>query len=146
MAKNKGQTHDAFVEYDEVKGPSNKNFGYTVGIIFCLIATIKSVFFNFSILAMIFYGLGGGLIAGALLFPNALTPLNKAWMGLAKILFHIVNPIIMFLLFLVAFIPAGIIMKILRYDPMKRKFDKSANTYWVEKEKTDIENPMKYQF
>lgn len=146
MAKGKGQTHEAYIEYDEVKGPSNKNFGFTVGGIFGAIALIKITFFSFSVLAGIFFAIAAVLITGAAVKPDLLTPLNKAWMGLAKILFHIVNPVIMFLLFCVAFIPAGMIMKVIGYDPMKRKFDKDAKTYWVEKETTDIENPMKYQF
>ncbi len=146
MAKGKGQTHEAYIEYDEVKGPSNKNFGFTVGGIFGAIGLIKVTFFSFSVLAGIFFTIAAVLITGAALKPDLLTPLNKAWMGLAKILFHIVNPVIMFLLFCVAFIPAGLIMKVIGYDPMKRKFDKDAKTYWVEKETTDIENPMKYQF
>lgn len=146
MAKGKGQTHEAYIEYDEVKGPSNKNFGFTVGGIFGAIGLIKVTFFSFSVLAGIFFVIAAVLISGAAIKPELLTPLNKAWMGLAKILFHIVNPVIMFLLFCVAFIPAGMIMKLIGYDPMKRKFDKDAKTYWVDKEKTDIENPMKYQF
>lgn len=142
----KGNFHESYIEYDEVKGPSNKNFGYTVGGIFAAIGLIKAVFFSLSWLAWTFLIIGGVLVAGAAIKPNALTPLNKAWMGLAKILFHIVNPIIMFLLFCIAFVTAGTIMKIIGYDPMKRKFDKDAKTYWVTKEKTEIEKPMKYQF
>lgn len=146
MAKGKGQTHEAYIEYDEVKGPSNKNFGYTVGGIFGAIGLLKTALVGFTILGAIFLTLGVGLLLGAFFQPDALTPLNKAWMKLAKIMFHVVNPVIMFLLFCVAFIPAGFIMKLVGYDPMKRKFDKDAKTYWVTKEKTEIENPMKYQF
>ena len=58
MAKGKGQTHEAYIEYDEVKGPSNKNFGFTVGGIFGAIGLIKVTFFSFSVLAGIFFVIG----------------------------------------------------------------------------------------
>ena len=68
-------------------------------------------------------------------------------MKLAEIMFVVVNPVVMFLLYAVCFIPAGIIMKIVRYDPMKKKFDKNAKTYWVERNyDTALPDPMKYQF
>ncbi len=139
--------HESFAEHDEVKGPSNKNFGYTVGGIFGAIGLIKTLIVgHISILAMIFFGLCAVLAGGAALKPDLLTPLNKAWMKLAVILFHIVNPVIMFLMYVICFVPAGLIMKIVGYDPMRRKFDKEAKTYWIEKNETDIENPMRYQF
>lgn len=146
MAK-KHNFHESFVEYDKVEGPSNRNFGYTVGGILIAIGILKTVIAHFSWIAITFLTIGGLLTLGALIKPDALTPLNKAWMKLAELMFVVVNPVIMFLLYAVCFIPAGLIMKIVGYDPMKKKFDKNAKTYWVEK-KADgsLPNPMKYQF
>ncbi len=146
MAK-KQNFHESFKEHDEIKGPSNKNFGFTVGGIFGAIGLIKWLIVgHISIISMIFFGLCAVLVGGAAVKPAWLTPLNKAWMKLAMILFHIVNPVIMFLMYAICFIPGGIIMKIVRYDPMHRKFDKDAKSYWVEKKETDLPDPMKYQF
>lgn len=142
----KSNFHESYAEHEQVKGPSNRNFGFTVGGIFAAIGAVKAVFFSVSWLSLVFLALGGGLIAAAALVPHRLTRLNAAWMGLAKLLFHIVNPVIMFLLFCVAFVPAAAIMKLVQYDPMKRRFDSAAKTYWVTKEKTGIDKPMRYQF
>lgn len=146
MAK-KRNFHESFVEYDKVEGPSNRNFGFTVGGIFIAIAILKTIIVHFSWIAITFLVLGGILVTGALVKPDALTPLNKAWMKLAEIMFVIVNPVIMFLMYAVCFIPAGFIMKIVGYDPMKKKFDKDAKTYWVERKHDEtLPDPMKYQF
>lgn len=146
MAK-KQNFHENFTEYDEVKGPSNRNFGFTVGGIFGAIGLIKTVIVGYiSIIAMIFFGLFVILAGGAAVKPELLTPLNKGWMKLAMILFHIVNPVIMFLMYAVCFVPGGLIMKMVGYDPMRRKFDKDAKTYWIEKKDPDLPDPMKYQF
>lgn len=146
MAK-KRNFHESFVEFDKVEGPSNRNFGFTVGGILIAIAAIKTYIVHFSWIAITLLTIGGLLVLGAAIAPKALTPLNKAWMKLAEILFVIVNPVIMFLLYAVCFIPAGIIMKIVRYDPMKKKFDKNATTYWVKRnDENALPDPMKYQF
>lgn len=138
--------HESFSEHHIVDGPSNKNFGFTVGGIFAAIGAIKGFFFSFSWFAIALLSIGGVLIALTLIVPHLLTPLNKAWMKLGLLLFFIVNPIIMGLLFLVCFIPAGLIMKLIGRDAMKRKFDKKAETYWIKKEDPELEDPMKYQF
>jgi predicted membrane protein len=146
MAK-KRNFHESFVEHDKVEGPSNRNFGYTVGGIFLAIAILKTILVHFSWISITFLILGGILVTGAALKPDALTPLNKAWMKLAEIMFVVVNPVIMFLMYVVCFIPAGLIMKIVGYDPMKKKFDKDAKTYWIErKDEETMPDPMKYQF
>lgn len=146
MAK-KHNFHESFVEHDIVEGPTNHNFGFTVGGILIAIAAIKTFIVHFSWIAITLFTIGGILVLGAAIKPDALTPLNKAWMKLAEILFVVVNPVIMFLLYAVCFIPAGLIMKIVGYDPMKKKFDKNTTTYWVKRnDENALPDPMKYQF
>lgn len=146
MAK-KRNFHESFVEFDKVEGPTNRNFGFTVGGILIAIAALKTFLVHFSWIAITLLTLGGILVLGAAIKPDVLTPLNKAWMKLAEILFVVVNPVIMLLMYTVCFIPAGLIMKIVGYDPMKKKFDKNAATYWVEKkDENSLPDPMKYQF
>lgn len=144
-AKVKANFHENFVEFDAPEGPTNRNFGLTVGGILLAIGLIKG-FIHFSFLVPVFLVIGAGLVTAAALKPESLTRANSAWMKLAEILFHIVNPVIMFLIFVVCFIPVGAVMKLIKFDPMRRTFDKNAKTYWVEKEKTDLPEPMKYQF
>lgn len=146
MAK-KQNFHENFTEHDEIKGPSNKNFGFTVGGVFGALALIKTIIIgHVSVIAMFFIAICVWLVGGAAVKPDSLAPLNKGWMKLAMILFHIVNPVVMFLMYVVCFIPGGLIMRIVGYDPMHRKFDKDAKTYWIEKKETDLPDPMKYQF
>lgn len=139
-------SHENLAEYERIEGPSNKNFGFTVGSILGAIAFIRWMFFEFGLFSMICLVAGLLLIGFALFMPHGLTRANKLWMKLGLFLFKIINPIITFLLFVICFIPMGLVMKIVGYDPMQRKFDKTAKTYWIEKEKSEIEKPMRYQF
>ena len=139
-------SHENLVEYERVEGPSNQSFGFTVGGILSAIAVIRYFFFEFGSISMICLTIGLSLIGLAWFLPHSLTRANKLWMQLGLFLFKIINPIITFLLFVICFVPMGLVMKLVRYDPMQRSFDKSAQSYWVTKEKTDIEKPMRYQF
>ncbi len=77
--------------------------------------------------------------------PKILKPLNVAWFKFSMLLFKVVNPIIMLLLFAVLFIPAGLIMQ-LRLDPLGRKKNPDAKSYWVDKSDKAAEPSMKNQF
>ncbi len=63
-----------------------------------------------------------------------LAPLNRLWTKLGLLLFHVVNPVVMLLLFVVTIVPAGLIMRAMRHDPMRRRFDRDARTYWIERD------------
>jgi len=137
--------HESHEGHADIKLPTNRNFGFTVGGIFAAIGVVKS-FFSFTWLAGVFLTIGAALLICTLIRPDLLTPLNKGWMKLGLLLFHVVSPVILFILYAICFVPVGLVMKVLRYDPMRRTLDKDAKTYWIEKKKTDIENPMNYQF
>lgn len=143
--KVKANFHENFTEFDTPEGPSDRKFGYTVGGILLGIGILKSLF-HYSWLVPIFLIVGAALVTAAALKPESLSRANAGWMKLADILFHIVNPVIMGLIFAVCFIPAGLIMKVIGHDPMKRAFDPIARTYWTDKPQTDLPEPMKYQF
>lgn len=76
----------------------------------------------------------GLLVAVSLVVPIVLRPLNVAWMRFALILGRVMTPIVMLLLFLIAIVPAGLIMQT-RYDPLRRKRKPNAKSYWIERER-----------
>jgi hypothetical protein len=66
----------------------------------------------------------------ALLAPQVLTPLNRLWMAFGRLLHKIVSPVILGLLFLVAVVPTGLILRLTGKDPLRLKFDRQAPSYW----------------
>lgn len=70
----------------------------------------------------------------SLVAPSVLRPLNIVWMRFALLLSKVMNPIVMLLLFLVAIVPAGLLMQI-GYDPLRRRRG-AGSTYWIEKKPT----------
>jgi hypothetical protein len=80
------------------------------------------------------YGLGGigvVLIVLGLVAPGSLSALNRAWMKLGLILFKVVNPVVLALIYGVAMVPIGLLMRLTGGDPLRLKFDPAAETYWI---------------
>lgn len=67
----------------------------------------------------------------ALVVPRSLAPLNRLWMALGLLLGRIISPIMLFLVYLMAVVPTGLIMRALGKDPLHRRLDRDAKSYWV---------------
>lgn len=70
----------------------------------------------------------------AIIAPFALTPLNRLFQLFGQVMHKITNPLIMGLVFYLTVLPTGVILKLLGKDPMRRKLDPSASSYWIERE------------
>ncbi|BCP52994.1 hypothetical protein K32_16110 [Kaistia sp. 32K] len=130
------------------EGPSNRSFGYTVGGILLGLMALKwllsGAFTPFSIgLALI----GAVLVALAFVAPETLTVPNRLWGKLGLLLFKIVNPIVMCLIYATTFVPIGLFLRWRGHDPLAASFDRSASTYWITRPTGDADpNAMRNQF
>lgn len=126
----------------DVKMGSERNFGIVFAFVFAVIGlwplvgggTPRPVFLA---AALVMLGLG-------FLAPRWLETPNRLWFRFGMLLGAIVAPIIMFLVFVTTFLPIGLIMRALGKDPLKRRPDRSAKSYWIER--TEDPQPMKNQF
>lgn len=128
--------HEDFSRKEEVKGSSDRAFGLTVGGILVAIAAVRAGLHLWD-------GTDPGWIEGALaavgllLFvfglalPALLAPLNRAWTRLGLVLFKVVNPVVLGLIYLTTIVPIGVLMRLLGRDLLSLKFDRQAASYWV---------------
>jgi len=125
--------------------PSNRSFAWVMTAFFALIAFWPLV----KGLPLRPWALGAAaafLLAG-LLFPHALTPLNRAWMALALLLSRVFNPIMMGLLFYGVFTPIAIIGRLFGRDPLRVRLDAQAPSYWISRTPGSITaDSLKNQF
>lgn len=78
----------------------------------------------------------GLILLGTGLFrPGLLRPVHKAWMTLALALGFITSHLVLAIIYYLVFTPLGLFMRPLREDPLERKYDQEAATYWKKKEK-----------
>ena len=126
-------SHEPLLEHLP-EGPSNRNFGYTVGGILLLIVAVRWIITG--TMTPILSGvavIGAVLALLALIAPASLTVPNRLWTKLGLLLFKIVNPVVMFLIYVTTFVPIGLFLKMRGHDPLAPAFDRTAATYWVDR-------------
>ena len=130
-------THEKFSHRDEVKGGSDRGFGLTVGGILAAIAIVNMLLSEEGRLGWFMPTLlaaGVALVVLGIVAPTRLAPLNRAWTALSLILFKIVNPLVLGIMFFLVVLPIGLLMRLFGKDPLRLKFDREAPTYWIDKE------------
>jgi hypothetical protein len=128
--------HEDFSRKEEVKGSSDRGFGLTVGGILLAIAAMRTGLHLWDGTAPAWFeGLLGGvgllLVVTGLAAPARLAPLNRAWTKLGLILFKVVNPVVLGLIYLTTIVPIGLLMRVLGRDLLNLKLERQAASYWV---------------
>ncbi len=75
----------------------------------------------------------GCFFCAAAIFLSALTSLNRLWMRLGTLLNRIVSPVALGVVYFLAVVPVGILMKLMGKDLLQRRFDSDAKTYWIDR-------------
>jgi Saxitoxin biosynthesis operon protein SxtJ len=66
--------------------------------------------------------------------PRVLAPLNRLWAKFGLLLHHIISPLFLGILFYVCVTPFGVLMRLAGKDPLRRKFEPAAKSYWIVRE------------
>jgi hypothetical protein len=132
-----------FDRHHTEKVGSERSFGLVFAAVFCVIGLWPLMgghpvrIWSLAIAAV--------FLALAFARPAVLRPLNLLWFRFGLLLGRIVSPIVMALIFYVAVVPTGLIMKLLGKDILRLRFDPHAKTYWIVRE-NEPETSMKNQF
>jgi hypothetical protein len=88
--------------------------------------------------------LGAGAVAGGigLVWPAILRPVYRLWMVAAYPIGWTVSHLVMAVLFFLVITPIGLMIRACGRDPMQRRFDRSARTYW--KPRADDRDTRRY--
>ncbi len=126
--------HEDLGRSEPVEGPNERSFGLTVGGILLLIAAWRSWPDGPAAIEAVLIAIGLGLIGFGLLRPAVLAPLNRAWMRLGLLLSKVASPVALFLVYATTIVPIGLLRRALGHDPLRLKFDRNADSYWIAKE------------
>ena len=66
--------------------------------------------------------------------PQAIRPVFTAWMVVAFPIGWVVSHVLLGAIFYLVFTPMGLVMRATGWDPMTRRFEPEAETYWIERE------------
>jgi hypothetical protein len=64
------------------------------------------------------------------LVPSFIRPLYVVWMALAMPIGWTVSHLVLLAVFYLIITPIGLIMRACGYDPLERRFDRTAKSYW----------------
>lgn len=122
-------SHESFARKDDVVAGSERAFGITFAVVCSLIALYQAFraspyWWLSGLLAVAFLGLGT-------MAPRMLRPLNVIWFRFGLLLHHIMNPIVMGLLFFGAVVPIGLLMRVLGKRPLALGKDPAVSSYWI---------------
>ena len=123
--------HEDFSRHDDIKSGTDRSFGLTVGGILLLIAAARSYFHGLGWVQYGLAGIGVVVILLGLIAPSSLHGLHRAWVRLGLIMFRVINPVVLGLVYAVVIVPIGFLMRLTRRDPLHLKFDARAESYWV---------------
>jgi hypothetical protein len=111
---------------------SNRSFGLVFAGFFLVVALLPLVLGG----AMRWWALAlaAAFAAIALVAPRLLSPFNRAWYALGLVLHHVVNPLIMAVMFYGAILPMALLLRALGKDLLRLKRDPAAASYWIVRE------------
>ncbi len=138
-------THERFSPEDDVKVGSERAFG----VVFAVVFTIVGLAPLWSGAPVRWWGMivAAAFLVAALLLPKILRPLNLLWFRFGLLLHKAVNPLVMGLLFFLTVTPIAILMRIFGKDPLHRRFEPDAASYWIKRDAGDpAPETMRRQF
>ena len=123
--------HEDFSREEHVKAGTDRGFGFVFAGFFALISALSlwrgGVGWHWML------PVAAAFLAVALIYPKALAPLNKGWMKFGLLLYKVMNPLVLGLLFFVTIMPIGLVMRAFGKDFLRLKLDRNAKSYWIDR-------------
>ena len=123
------QLHEDYSREEEVKAGSDRSFGLVFAGFFAILGALSlwrhSQTWHYTLpLAAVF-------LVVALTYPRVLGPLNRLWLKFGLLLYKVMNPIVLGLLFFVTIMPIGLVMRAMGKDFLRLKREPDAKSYWI---------------
>lgn len=121
-----------------------RNFGWTVGAAFLALSGLLWWRGKHSA-ALVFLALGAVLVLAGLVAPARLGPIQRAWMGFARLLSLVTTPIFMGIVYFLVLTPTGWLMRLFGRNPIRRT--PSEGSFWIRRPTGDGQRGrMEHQF
>ena len=124
--------HEDLARHGDEPRASERNLGVTFAVVLALIAALK--FYRADGAAVYWLAAAAVFLACAFFWTAPLRPLNVVWHRLGLVLFAVVSPIVMGVVFYTTVAPIGLLMRGSGKDPLRLKFDPAARSYWIERD------------
>ena len=127
--------HENYRDEEPTVAGSDRAFGCTVGSILMLIGATKALVSGaISAVVCLIFVSGALLLLLGIAAPSRLSTLNRVWLKVGTVIAKVVNPVILALLFFLVVTPMAFFMRIAGKRPLRLAADRTATTYWIERE------------
>ena len=139
--------HEDFGRKEEVKGSSDRSFGLVMAAFFALVGLAPLRHAPHDSVRTWALGAALAFLLLACLWTAPLRPLNYLWSKLGLLLFHVISPLALGLLFYLTITPVGLLMRACGKDPLRLRRDPAAASYWIPRDPAGRPPAsMKHQF
>jgi hypothetical protein len=121
--------HEDLSRAQDIKGTSDRTFGYTLAAVLALIGLFPLL--HDRTVRWWPMGISAAFLIVASANASALGPLNRLWIRLGALLNRIVSPIVSTLVFYIAVTPIALMMRLSGKDPLRLRLDPTADSYWL---------------
>tara|TARA_B100001250_G_C19493474_1_gene654142 strand:+ start:150 stop:584 length:435 start_codon:yes stop_codon:yes gene_type:complete len=137
--------HESIQRQEAPTKGSERGFGIVFSVVFIIIGIFPLL--DASPVRIWALCLSAVFLFMAFLTPGILKPLNRTWYLFGIMLHKLVNPIVLGILFFFIVLPIALVLRILGKDPLNRRFDSAAKSYWIERDPSDLTpESMRQQF
>ena len=116
-----------------VRQSGNREFGFVMAVA-CLVFALVSAWKLRGFPRPLWPALSAAFFLIALLAPALLTPLNRAWTLLGRLLHRFVSPLVLGALYFGFFAPFGLLFRTVKGDPLRLRLDPKAESYWIKRD------------
>jgi predicted membrane metal-binding protein len=124
--------NEPILSHRKISVGSDRNFGIVFAVVFTLIGVLPSLHGG----EIRWWALVIAAAFGVCAFfaPRLLQPLNRLWFRFGLLLHHVVNPVVMALVYYGAVVPMGLLLKAFGKDLLRLKREPEAASYWIMRE------------
>jgi hypothetical protein len=121
--------HEDLDRRHDVKPSSDRAFGLVMSVAFAMIAVAP---LRHGLPVRVWAaGLSAAFALPALLAPAVLRPLNVGWSRIGMALHRVTSPVAVAIVFYLAVVPTGLLMRASGKDLLRRRRDPAAGSYWI---------------
>ena len=121
-------SHELHGREEVVQASSDRGFGYVFAGFAALVAALS--FYQGGTRWP--YWLAAGVIFALVAFyrPSLLAPLNRLWTNFGLVLFAVVSPLVLGIVYYGCITPVGWLMRLSGKDPLRLRFEPERKSYW----------------
>ena len=124
----------AFLDKHRQPGPNElRVFGALLALFAGLVGTLLSWQLGLPTAARIVWWLGGLLALAYYAVRPLRRPLIRAWITVTFPLGWVISHVVLAVVYYGVFSPIGLVQRLLGRDPMQRRADPGAESYWIER-------------